>query len=205
MLFDIESFDYSYFNEGSEGLKLALVHHLDMPIMRQKGFHIAPGTENQIAVTPTLMTTSANAMSRFVNIKWNARERKINGFVLHPRLSPDLRNCYSDDEISLKYLPRKDGYRFEHIYFRNLILCKYCSRYEMSNCLFEATFEKILEECKVREWEQWEVLMRGWCVYNGQCAPDFHQTGGELAIETMEVCSGDSLHCMNHFLNRMGS
>ena len=36
MLFDIESFDYSYFNEGSEGLKLALVHHLDMPIMRQK-------------------------------------------------------------------------------------------------------------------------------------------------------------------------
>ena len=25
MLFDIESFDYSYFNEGSEGLKLALV------------------------------------------------------------------------------------------------------------------------------------------------------------------------------------
>lgn len=64
MLFDIESFDYSYFNEGSEGLKLALVHHLDMPIMRQKGFHIAPGTENQIAVTPTLMSTSANAMAR---------------------------------------------------------------------------------------------------------------------------------------------
>ena len=38
MLFDIESFDYSYYNEGSEGLKLALVHHLDMPIMRQKGY-----------------------------------------------------------------------------------------------------------------------------------------------------------------------
>ena len=64
MLFDIESFDYSYYNEGSEGLKLALVHHLDMPIMRQKGFHIAPGTENQIAVTPTLMSTSSNAMTR---------------------------------------------------------------------------------------------------------------------------------------------
>jgi len=47
MLFDIESFDYSYYDEGSEGLKVALVHHLDMPIMRQTGFHIAPGTENQ--------------------------------------------------------------------------------------------------------------------------------------------------------------
>ena len=34
MLFDIESFDYSYYDEGSEGLKVALVHHLDMPIMR---------------------------------------------------------------------------------------------------------------------------------------------------------------------------
>ena len=67
MLFDIETFDYSYFNEGSEGLKLAIIHHLDMPIMRQKGFHISPGTENQIAVTPTLMKTSATAMERFRN------------------------------------------------------------------------------------------------------------------------------------------
>ena len=58
MLLDIESFDYKFFNEGSEGLKVALVHHLDMPIMRQIGFHIAPGTENQIAVTPTLIATS---------------------------------------------------------------------------------------------------------------------------------------------------
>ena len=40
MLFDIESFDYSYYDEGSEGLKVALIHHLDMPIMRQTGFHI---------------------------------------------------------------------------------------------------------------------------------------------------------------------
>ena len=37
LLFDIESYDYYSFKEGSEGLKLALVHHLDMPIMRQKG------------------------------------------------------------------------------------------------------------------------------------------------------------------------
>jgi hypothetical protein len=50
MLFDIESFDYSYYDEGSEGLKVALVHHLDMPIMRQTGFHIAPGTENQVTI-----------------------------------------------------------------------------------------------------------------------------------------------------------
>ena len=73
-----ESFDYNYFGEGSEGLKVALVHHLDMPIVRQIGFHISPGTENQIAVTPTLISTSNDAMVRF---------------------SPDRRDCYSEGEI----------------------------------------------------------------------------------------------------------
>jgi len=146
MLFDIESFDYSYFNEGSEGLKLALVHHLDMPIMRQKGFHIAPGTENQIAVTPTLMSTSANAMARFTS---------------------EQRDCYSEDEISLKFLPKDHGYR-----------------YEMSNCLFEAAFENILERCK--------------------CAPGFHTMGGDEAMESYEICMGANLTCMNDLMNRMG-
>ena len=58
ILLDVESFDYKFFKEGSTGLKVALVHHLDMPIMRQTGFHISPGTENQIAITPTLLSTS---------------------------------------------------------------------------------------------------------------------------------------------------
>ena len=58
VLFDIESFDYGYYDEGSEGLKVAVVHHLDMPIIRQRAFHVAPGTENQIPVTPTLYTAT---------------------------------------------------------------------------------------------------------------------------------------------------
>ena len=36
-------------------------------------------------------------------------------------------------------------------------------RYEMSNCLFEAAFEKILEDCK--------------------CAPGFHNEGGADAMD----------------------
>ncbi|XP_023319996.1 uncharacterized protein LOC111695065 isoform X2 [Eurytemora carolleeae] len=146
MLFDIESFDYSYYDEGSEGLKLALVHHLDMPIMRQKGFHIAPGTENQIAVTPTLMLTSHEALNRF---------------------SAEQRDCYTEKEISLRFLPHDHGYR-----------------YEMSNCLFEAAFENILEKCK--------------------CAPGFHTIGGEAAMEEYDICMGANLTCMNDHLNRMG-
>ena len=47
------------------------------------------------------------------------------------RFSPAERDCYSEDEISLKYLPRDHGFR-----------------YEMSNCLFESAFENILHKCK---------------------------------------------------------
>ena len=63
VLFDIESYDYGYYDEGSEGLKVAIVHHLDMPIIRQRAFHVAPGTENQIPVTPTLYTTNQQVSS----------------------------------------------------------------------------------------------------------------------------------------------
>ncbi|TRY74967.1 hypothetical protein TCAL_04960, partial [Tigriopus californicus] len=146
MLLDIESFDYKFFNEGSEGLKVALVHHLDMPIMRQIGFHISPGTENQIAVTPTLISTSKHAVERFV---------------------PEQRDCYCEDEISLKYLPRDHGYR-----------------YEMSNCLFEAAFENILEQCN--------------------CFPGFHTTGDESHSANYSTCIGDDLVCVNELMNRMG-
>ena len=69
VLFDIESYDYGYYDEGSEGLKVAIVHHLDMPIIRQRAFHVAPGTENQIPVTPTLYTTNQQVSSDF--FLWN--------------------------------------------------------------------------------------------------------------------------------------
>ena len=48
------------------------------------------------------------------------------------RFSPEQRDCYSESEIELKYLPKDHGYR-----------------YEMSNCLFEATFEHILQVGKI--------------------------------------------------------
>ena len=110
MLLDIESFDYGYHEIGSEGLKVNLIHHLDMPIMKQTGFNLGPGTENQIAVSTSLMATSQNALERFV---------------------PKERDCYTESEILLKYLPRDFGYR-----------------YSMENCIFESTFEAILKDCK---------------------------------------------------------
>ncbi|XP_040569382.1 acid-sensing ion channel 4 [Lepeophtheirus salmonis] len=146
VLFDIESFDYGYYDEGSEGLKVAVVHHLDMPIIRQRAFHVAPGTENQIPVTPTLYTATEQVLERF---------------------RPRDRDCYDESEIDLMYLPKSHGYR-----------------YEMSNCLFEAAYEKILERC--------------------HCAPGFHNEGGATAYQQYPVCQGKQLTCSNNILNRMG-
>ena len=72
VLFDIESYDYGYYDEGSEGLKVAVVHHLDMPIIRQRAFHVAPGTENQIPVTPTLYTATEQVRMNMVTWTWTA-------------------------------------------------------------------------------------------------------------------------------------
>ena len=46
------------------------------------------------------------------------------------RFSPLERGCYFEGELGLKYLPRG-------LY-----------RYGISNCLFEATYEKVLEICR---------------------------------------------------------
>ena len=56
--------------------QVAIVHHLDMPIMRQRAFHIAPGTENQIPITPTLYTanpqvTMKKCLGIFASFHWS--------------------------------------------------------------------------------------------------------------------------------------
>ena len=86
-----------------------MLHHLDIPLTLQNSFNLSPGTENQIAVTPSIITTAENAIHR---------------------LTPAERDCYTESEISLKYLPLEDGYR-----------------YGMDNCLFISAFERILEDC----------------------------------------------------------
>ena len=55
-------------------------------------------------------------------------------------------------------------------------------RYGLSNCLFAATYDKILEECR--------------------CVPYFHT----MAYENYPViCSGQELTCMNAILRDIGS
>ncbi len=77
------------------------------------------------------------------------------------RFEPMERGCYVEGEQPLEYLPSK------------------FYRYEMSNCLFEAAYERILQECK--------------------CMPSFHQLAHELGI-----CTGPGLTCMNRILRFIG-
>ena len=79
-------FNILNFRHVSEGFKLAIEHHLDQPLMSMNELDISPGFETQVAVTPTLFTTSNAAKNRF---------------------TPDQRGCYMDHELSLTYLPNQ--------------------------------------------------------------------------------------------------
>ena len=79
------------------------------------------------------------------------------------RFTPEERGCYFKEELPLKYLPSK--------YYR----------YEMSNCLFEAAYEEILERCN--------------------CTPSFHALGFK---EKPEFCIGLQLTCMNKIIKAIG-
>ncbi|TRY76559.1 hypothetical protein TCAL_05309 [Tigriopus californicus] len=80
------------------------------------------------------------------------------------RFTPTERKCYFDDEFRFKYLPQE-------LY-----------RYGLSNCLFSATYHKIIQTC--------------------QCVPFFHT----LAYDDYPaICAGTSLLCMNSILMDIGS
>ena len=48
MLLDAETFDYSIAREAAEGFSLSILHHLDVPIMKQVGCN--RNTENTLSI-----------------------------------------------------------------------------------------------------------------------------------------------------------
>ena len=142
LLVDAQSFDYMYHLNAGEGFKLAVHHHKSMPIMSIQEIDIKPGGIFQVAITPTLVSTSEKAVSRF---------------------EPEERNCYEEGELPLENLRADANYR-----------------YDMTNCLFESAFEKVLEEC--------------------DCYPSFHSS----TDETFEPCYGRGITCMNGILHELG-
>ena len=92
ILLDIEQFNYGHVLGQSAGLKLALHHYLDKPMMQFSSHDITIGSETQINIKPVVTVTTNEAIEI---------------------LSPDKRNCYVDSEVNLTILRYEDGYRYE--------------------------------------------------------------------------------------------
>ena len=91
LLLDVESFDYVGADVSYEGFQLVVGSFHDQPIVNQKAVQIAPGTVNQIAITPSLSSITNRALSRFTTRK---------------------RHCYTEDEIGLSYFTAEQGYMY---------------------------------------------------------------------------------------------
>ena len=154
LLLDAESYDNSPFGSSQKGLEIALTHHLDQPVLSHIGILLPPGSSTQLPLKATLTSTSSNALQRF---------------------TPTERDCYAEQEVDLKFLPRDYGYRLKND------LCfsppKYDLRYSLSNCLFEAGLEEILRQCG--------------------CVPE------EFGFEE-KSCQGGQLGCMRKIMAKIG-
>ena len=154
LLLDAESYDNSPFGSPEKGLEIALTHHLDQPVLSHIGIFLPPGSSTQLPLKATLTSTSSNALQRF---------------------TPTERDCYKEQEVDLKFLPRDYGYRLKND------LCfsppKYDLRYSLSNCLFEAGLEEILGQCG--------------------CVPE------EFGFEE-KSCRGSQLGCMRKIMDKIG-
>ena len=83
-------YDYALSNSGMEGFTMSILHHLDIPIMKNIGINILPGQSNQFATTVELMNTSRQVRDRF---------------------TPEQSQCYFEGELNLKHLPPSWSFR----------------------------------------------------------------------------------------------
>ena len=137
---------------ASSGFKIALHHHLDIPIVRQMAFNIAPGrnieiktiymyivynfalnlgTETQVAVTPDLQTTTKTVKNRF-----SPKERQAPNRIMCILLIPFFfRDCYFQSEINLEH------WSYELLEGPGPGTMSEGGRYSMTNCLFESILQ----------------------------------------------------------------
>ena len=90
LLLDVEVYDYASSTTGSEGMFLSVLHHLDIPIMKNTALSIQPGYSSVISVVPDLVNTTLGAKHRF---------------------KPKDRHCYFEDEVKLQHLIPENSFR----------------------------------------------------------------------------------------------
>ena len=65
LVIDAETYDYASSQTGGTGFTLSILHHLDIPIMKNSGINIHVGQSSNLVVTPTLMNSTASTKRRF--------------------------------------------------------------------------------------------------------------------------------------------
>jgi amiloride-sensitive sodium channel len=91
LLLDVESFDYNGAEVSYEGFQMVVGSYHEQAIVNQRAIQIAPGTVNQIAITPSLTSITERALSRF---------------------EPKKRHCYGEKEIAMSYFKASKGYMY---------------------------------------------------------------------------------------------
>ena len=93
-------------------------------------------------MTPTLYTTSPAAQARF---------------------TPKEKGCYSEKEVTLKYLPYG---MYRSAVIGCLITISANGRYDIGNCLFEAAYEEVLDTCGCTPYFHWGNVQLDWLLGN---------------------------------------
>ena len=98
---DMEHYDHAMILD-SIGFKMGLSDARDKMMVGNQGFNIQPGVLTEVAVTPTILNTTPQAIYDF---------------------SPEERNCYVDSEFEFKYLIPEDGFRYsiENCFYEALL------------------------------------------------------------------------------------
>ena len=108
VLLDFEMFDYA-FRKASTGFSIFVGNPLDKNRVDEEGISVSPGMETFIGLS-------------FSNTK------AIQPVIKY--LTPQQRNCFSDDEVDLPILTHELGYR-----------------YSMGNCQYEAGVQAVISNC----------------------------------------------------------
>ena len=120
-------YNYTFTYPGA-GVALLLHHHGDQPIMRSGAIQLMPGVDTEVTVVPQLVQTSEEALAS---------------------LDPEMRGCYSCQEVTLRFLPKNKGGHFlwtsSSYSSVDPELCEANGfRYSYSNCMFESAMEVCL-------------------------------------------------------------
>lgn len=170
---DLEEYDHGYTPSIGAGASLVVIHHGDQPLLGLGKIKLMPGTDTDVTIVPTVTTTTNNAMNSFTSQE---------------------RECYFCNETSLLFLPytKNKTETCEQVGFR----------FSISNCMFEAALEAVLDHCHC------------FPAFHGEHFNAFRMRNPSLVasmpyihkeLSTYHTCKADGLYCSTRIFDRISN